>query len=140
MASLSDIRAGIAATINAAFPDTQCTGYNLPSAFAPAFEVELDRIVYDTGNQRGLDEWFFTIRGFATSGTDKAAQMRLDPWLDSTGAESVKAVFEANRTLGGTVGDARIVTMAKIAVFTPVGGATSFFGAEWTLRVLAVGN
>jgi hypothetical protein len=135
---LFDIRAGIAATIKAAFPDVQCTGYNITSAYAPAIEVELDRIVYDSANARGLDEWFFTIRGFAASGTDKAAQMRLDPWLDSTGAQSVKAVFEADRTLGGTVGDSRIVTMAKIAVFTV--DTTSFFGAEWTLRVLAVGD
>jgi len=139
VAALADIRAGIAANIRASFPDAQCTGYNIANALAPAFEVELDRIVYDRAMSRGLDEWFFTIRGFAASGTDKASQMRLDPWLSSTGAESVKAALESDRTLGGKVSDAHVVGMAKMAVFTAA-GSTDLFGAEWTLRVLAVGD
>jgi hypothetical protein len=139
VADLADIRAGIAANIRASFPDVQVTGYNIANALAPAFEVELDRIVYDGGMSRGLDEWFFTVRGFAASGTDKAAQMRLDPWLESTGSQSVKTALESDRTLGGSVGDARVVGMAKIAVFS-AGGTTDLFGAEWTLRVLAAGD
>jgi hypothetical protein len=138
VAALEDIRAGIAANLRTSFPDVNLTGYNIVNAIAPAIEVELDRIVYDSANARGLDEWFFTIRGFAKSGTDKAAQIRLDAWLDSTGAESVKAALEVDRTLGGVANDAHVVTMAKIAVFTA--GDTSFFGAEWTLRVLTVGD
>ena len=141
MASLKDIRAGITANLKAAFSNVNITGYAITNALAPAIEVELDRIVYDTAYGRGLDEWFFTIRGFAASGTDKAAQMRLDSWLASTGAESIKATLEADRTLGGVVDDARVVAMSKIAVFSAEGGATtSFFGAEWTLRVLATGD
>ena len=140
MAELADIRAGITANLRTAFPDINITGYNITNALAPAIEVELDRITYDASMQRGLDEWFFTIRGFAASGTDKAAQMRLDSWLASTGAESVKAALEVDRTLGGVVDDARVTAMAKIAVFTAEGGSTSFFGAEWTLRVLATGD
>ncbi len=138
MAELADIRAGIAANLKTSFPDTQITGYNITNALAPAFEVELDRIVYDMAMSRGLDEWFFTIRGFAASGTDKAAQMRLDPWLNSTGAQSVKAALEVDRTLGGTVSDARVVGVARMAVFSA--GSSNLFGAEWTLRVLAAGD
>lgn len=141
MAALDDIRAGIAANLKTAFPtNVNITGYNITNALAPAIEVELDRILYDSANQRGLDEWFFTIRGFAASGTEKAAQMRLDSWLASTGAESVKAALEVDPTLGGAASDARVIAMSKIAVFTAEGGATSFFGAEWTLRVLAAGD
>jgi hypothetical protein len=140
VADLADIRDGIRANIAAKFPDVQCTGYNITNALAPAFEVELDRIIYDRAMSRGLDEWFFTIRGFAASGTDKASQIKLDPWLSSTGAESVKAALESDRTLGGKVSDAHVVGMAKMAVFSPVGGSTSMFGAEWTLRVLAAGD
>jgi hypothetical protein len=66
--------------------------------------------------------------------------MRLDTWLSPTGTESVKSALEVDRTLGGVVNDARVVTMAKVAVFSLEGGATSFFGAEWTLRVLTTGN
>ena len=141
MAALEDIRAGITANLKTSFPtNVNITGYNITNALAPAIEVELDRIVYDSAMGRGLDEWFFTLRGFAASGTDKAAQMRLDGWLASTGAESVKAALEVDRTLGGVVSDARVVAMAKIAVFTAEGAATSFFGAEWTVRVLAAGD
>ena len=124
------------------FPEnTQITGYNLSNPYAPAFEVELDRIVYDQGMARGLDEWFFTIRGFATTGLDQASQMKLDSWLDSTGVESVKAALEIDRTLGGTVSDARVIGVTKIATFEPVASpGVNFYGAEWTLRVLAAGQ
>ena len=121
----------------AAYPDVAITGYNIVNALTPAFEVELDRIVYDSAGQRGLDEWFFTVRGFAASGTDKAAQMRLDPWLSSTGVESVKVALEAEPTLGGVANDCRVTSMAKMAVFKA--GDTNMFGAEWTLRVLVTG-
>jgi hypothetical protein len=139
VAALEDIRAGIAANLKTSFPDVNITGYNIVNALAPAIEVELDRIVYDAAMGRGMDEWWFTVRGFAKSGTDKAAQMRLDAWLASTGAESVKAALEVDRTLGGVASDSRVIAMGKIAVFTVEGGA-SFFGAEWTLRVLAEGD
>ena len=140
MADLADIRAGIAANIRAKFPDAMVTGYNIANALAPAFEVELDRIVYDQAMSRGNDEWTFTIRGFAASGTDKASQMRLDPWLSSTGAESVKAALESDRTLGGAVSDSFVVSMAKMAVFSPIGGSTDLFGAEWVFRAVAAGD
>ena len=140
MANLADIRAGIAANLKAAFPDSNITGYNMANALTPAFEVELDRIAYDSAMQRGLDEWFFTVRGFAAAGTDKASQMKLDPWLSSTGAQSVKAALEADRTLGGSVNDSRVTGVAKMAVFSPVGSDSSLFGAEWTLYAIATGD
>jgi hypothetical protein len=140
VAVLSDIRAGIAANINRVFTDAQCTGYLLTNPFAPAFEVELERIVYDTAMSRGLDEWFFTVRGFAASGTDSAAQMRLDPWLNSTGSQSVKTALEADRTLGGTVGDSHVIQISRIKVFTTTENTVGFFGAEWMLRALATGD
>lgn len=141
MAKLEDIRAGIAANIKAALGDVQCTGYLITNALAPAFEVELERIVYDGAMSRGLDEWFFTIRGFAASGTDRAAQMRMDAWIDSTGSQSVKTALEADRTLGGSVGDARVTQLGRVQAFSPVNSpGTTLFGAEWTLRVLAAGD
>lgn len=143
MASLADIRAGIAANIKARFSDAQCTGYLLENPFPPGFEVEIGTggIVYDGAMSRGHDEWFFTIRGFAASGTDVAAQMRLDPWLSSTGAESVKAALEADRTLGGTVSDSHVTRVSQVRAFSPISNPnTTFFGAEWTLRVIAAGD
>ena len=139
MANLAAIRAGIVANLRTAFPDNvQITGYNLSNPLAPAFEVEVDRVVFDSSMSRGLDEWLFTVRGFATSGTDQAAQQRLDPWLASTGGESVKAALESDRTLGGTVADSRVVQVTRVATFTA--SATSFYGAEWLLRVIAQGD
>lgn len=140
MAELADIRAGIAGLLNAALPDFMCTGYNLPNAYAPSIEVEPDRIVYDMAGQRGLDEWFFTLRVFAASGTDVAAQQRLDPLLNSTGSQSIKAIVEADRTLGGSVSDARIIGLAKVRVFSTTSGDVGYYGAELTLRVLAAGD
>lgn len=138
MPNLADIRSALASQIRDVFPDTQVTGYNLPNAFAPAFEVELDRIVYDGAMASGLAEAFFTIRGFASGGTDVASQMRLDPWLMSAGG-SLKDAIDSDRTLGGTVMDSRLISLSKIAVFSQDRGVTNFFGAEWTLRVLVSG-
>lgn len=141
MANLASIRAGFTGLLNTYFPDVHCTGYVLANPIAPAFEVELDRIVYDGAMSRGHDEWFFTIRGFSGASTERAAQMRLDSWMNSTGtSSSIKAAIESDRTLGGTVSDARVLTVAKVGVFKFQSAQIELYGAEWTVRVLAAGD
>jgi hypothetical protein len=147
MAELAKIRAGIAANIKARLPDVQCTGYLMENPYAPGFEVEIGSggVVYDLAMSRGLDEWFFTIRGFAASGLDRAAQMRLDAWLDSTGSQSVKAGLEAAKTLPvdgvATVSDSRVVRVGQVRAFSPIANpGITFFGAEWVLRAIAPGD
>ena len=143
MAELADIRAGIAAALKERLPEVQCTGYLMENPYAPGFEVELGStgIVYDLAMSRGLDEWFFTIRGFAASGLDRAAQMRLDGWLDSTGSTSVKTALEADRTLSASVSDSHVTRVGQVRVFSPIASPEiKYFGAEWILRAIAAGD
>lgn len=147
MADLAAIRAGITKVLSVAFPNAQVTGYLLENPYPPAFEVEIGggssagSVIFDHAMSRGLDEWWFTVRGFASSGTDKGAQQSLDKWLNSTGPDSVKAALEADRTLDGTVNDSRVTRVHHIRSFEPVASpGTRMYGAEWTLHVYAPGD
>ena len=142
MAYLADIRAGIAAAIKAAHPQSTCTGYLLESPVSPAFEVEFAGINYDRSMNRGLDEWRFTIRGLASSTVlDIGAQQKLDNWLASTGPESIKAALEDDKTLGGTVGNAWVERVGPVRQFEPISSpGTKYYGAEWVLVCLASGD
>lgn len=143
MADLSDVRAGFMAALKLRFPDAQVTGYLLENPYPPAFEVEIGSqgVIFDMGMQRGTDEWWFTIRGFAGSGTDKAAQERLDVWLSSSGSQSVKEAVEVDRTLSGSVDDCRVTRISQLRSFSPISNpGMSFFGAEWTVRVIGRGD
>lgn len=138
MAVLADIRAGIAANIKAVLPEAMVTGYALTTINVPAFEVEIESISYDEAMARGLDEWVFTVRGFAASGLDQNAQQKIDPWLDGSGDFSIKDALEADRTLGGSASDCRVIRVNKVRAYEPVASpGVAYFGAEWTLRVIA---
>lgn len=142
MARIADIRVGIADAIKAGLPNVKCTGFLLENPTSPAIEVELASITYDLSMGRGLDDYTFTIRGFASSGVlDEMAQRTLDTWLASTGTSSVKAALESDPTLGGTVNRARVERTGPIRTYTPISSpGSTFFGAEWTLRCHAPGD
>lgn len=141
MASLADIRAGIAANIKAVIPECTCTGYLLESPNSPAFEVEFAGKVYDRSMHRGLDEWAFTIRGLASSSLlDQEAQRKLDTWLASSGGVSIKAALEADKTLGGSVSDSFVQRVGPVREFTPISSpGTKYYGAEWVLVAVTSG-
>ena len=146
MADLAAIRAGIRDLLFSAFPASNVTGYLLVNSWTPAFEVEIGNagVVYDTAMQSGLDEWMFTIRGLAGQNLDLPAQMQLDAWFTTPGTSaspSVKWALEQDRTLGSTVSDSDVLTVSQVRSYTPIATpGSSFFGAEWTLRVIAPGH
>lgn len=139
MASLKDIRAGITAAIKSAIPQITCTGYLLQNFAPPAVEIEFNGIDYHRAMHDGLQEWEFLVRGLHSSSTmlDEQAQRNLDDWVDDAD-DSIKEALEADRTLGGVVFDCAVAKVGPIKLFTPVSApGTSYYGAEWTLRVLA---
>ncbi len=142
MAKLKNIRAGIAVNVLRSIPQSQCTGYLLENPQSPAFEVEFHGIDYEGSMSRGLDTYEFIVRGLASSSIlDAAAQQTLDLWLESTGATSIKAALEFDRSLGGSANDAEVIRVGPIREFSPISSpGTKYYGAEWTLRVLAPGD
>lgn len=142
MTELADIRAGLAANLNTALSGIQCTGYLLGSPTAPGFEIELhpNGVGFDRAMGRGLDEWFMIVRGYVASNLDLAAQKKLDLWLASSGATSVKAAIEADRTLGINDVDCVVTEATGYRQYTVASAPNvTYLGAEWTIRVLAPG-
>lgn len=142
-ADLKDIRLAIRDAIKAVLPQVQCTGYLLENPSPPSFEIELGAtgVVFDRTMQRGIDEWTFTVRGFAGSTLDETGQRTLDAWLNSSGGVSIKAAIESDRTLGGTVNDVQVERVGQIRSYSPIASPTvKFYGVEWTLQVVATGD
>lgn len=67
----------------------------------PAAVVEPVDIDYDEAMNRGLDTYRAFILVIVGRMSDRSSQDRLDAYLAGSGASSVKAALETDRTLGG---------------------------------------
>ncbi len=137
MAKLSAIREGLAANL-APLQDAQVSAYMLAAPTPPCIHVYPDEITYDRAMGRGEDDWQLVVHGFVGLTSDVGAQKRLDRWLASTGAESVKALIETDRTLDGACDDLFVQTCSGYRVYQ-LEGRPPTLGAEWTVLVIAKG-
>jgi hypothetical protein len=117
----------------------QSSAYMLSNPTPPCLQVVgIDATDYDTTFGRGGDAMTMIVQGFAGNAADVAAQVKLDEWLDTTGATSLKAAIETERpsavTLGGLVSSCLVVSSTGHRVFTLPNG-TDVVGAEWTLEI-----
>lgn len=138
MASLTDLREGVAANL-ASITGLQQSGYMLSNPTPPCAEVEPGPIAYDKAMQRGLDRYQLTVRVYVAFSTDIGAQKRLDEFLESTGATSIKAAIESDRTLAGACDALRVTGCTGYRAFTLPGGRIAL-GAEWTVEIFARGD
>lgn len=78
-----------------------------------------------------------TVTVVTSTAWNRTGQLKLAAYANPTGAQSVIAAIEADRTLGGTVEDCIVLD------FRPTGaeefGATGYYGGLFTLRVIATG-
>lgn len=132
MATLKDIRAGLAANLEA-IQGLQVSAYALSNPTAPCVEIVPADIEYDGAFGRGHDSWTVTVRVFVGMASDVGAQKRLDLHLASSGADSVKAAVESDATLGGAVDDCRVTTATGYRVY---GAEGRLLGAEWTVEAI----
>jgi len=113
MAGFSELREGLAVqlrtipaplTVHAAVPDRIVT----PAAIVtPGFEGE-PTIRFDSTMARGSDDFLFTVTLLVQYSDDVSAQDEMDAYLDGSGVRSVKAVIEADMSLGGIASFARV--------------------------------
>lgn len=131
MSLYADIRAGFVANLSSL--GIQSTGYMLASPTPPTIEVFPGTTTYDSTFQRGMDEAIWVVRITVAVSLEEAAQRRLDEYLERTGTDSVKALIEADRTLGGKVKDLRVeeATGHQVAIVD----AKQVLSAEWQVRV-----
>jgi len=96
--------------------DTVPDSVNIPSQGAMAVVGMLD-LTFDFTLNRGFDSATCSILVIVGRMSESAAQDRLDAYLASSGASSVKAAVEADKTLGGAVQTLR-VTQATSGMIT----------------------
>ncbi|GGK32144.1 hypothetical protein GCM10010124_26170 [Pilimelia terevasa] len=86
---------------------------------------------------RGRFQLAPTVTVLVSAGLDRVGQHKLAGYANPTGALSVVAAVEADKTLGGVVDDCHVVG------FRPLGleeiGLIGYYGGVFELRVIATG-
>jgi hypothetical protein len=108
--------------------------YDFPSSRVepPAAVLSLPETGYDVTLGGRSDAWEFPLWVLVSRADDKSAYAEMVPYLEAEGDRSIRAIIEADRTLGGTC-DTSAVTRAR-PQFVSVGG-TEFLAIEFTLEV-----
>lgn len=137
MAALSALKAGLAARLATI---TGLTAYSREpgSINGPAAVVELEEIAYDSTMSRGSDDYVLLVRLFVPMAENDVAQSTLDSYLDSSNSKSVKAVVEAEATLGGVADYARVSSVRDYRIREFAG--VPCVGVEILVEVCASGS
>jgi len=131
--SIELLRAGIAANIsNIAGLRTSVDIPDNPNP--PIAVIGISNVLYDQAFQRGLTEYNFVVTVIASRASDRHAQRRLDDYT-STGANSIKAAIESDKTLNGSAFDVRVTQMSNIGAVSL--GETSYLAADFAVQVYA---
>lgn len=94
------VRAGLGTALDT-ITGLRVFDYVPDSLSPPAAVVEPLEVDYDEAMKRGLDFYRAFILIIVGRMSDRSSQDRLDAYVAGSGASSVKAALEANRTLGG---------------------------------------
>lgn len=136
MATLKEIREGLALNLRTSINEIQATGYMMSDPTPPSAEIVPTRVEYDLAMARGLDRLSFIVRIFVSFTQDLGAQMKLDEYLAPSGARSVKVALESDVTLGGTVDDLHVTEQSGYQTWARE-GHPFVLGADWMVEVYA---
>lgn len=132
MASLTDIRAALAAAVQAGVPNLQASPYPLSSPEPPTAHVVPDEIDYHlTFGEGGAEGWSFRVQVFFAYVEDEGSQRNADEFINDG---TVRLALEDDPTLGGLVSDL-IVDRAQFRMWEPEANRP-MVGVEYFLRVL----
>ena len=134
MASITNIRTGLAtrlATITGL--RTSATMPDLPNP--PVAIVIPDNISFDDTFQRGMDTLTFRIFLVVGRADERTAQNSLDGFCATSGASSIKAAVEGDRTLGGAAFDCRVTNMRSYG--SVLISETTYLSCEFVVLVYA---
>ena len=134
MASITNIRTGLAtrlATITGL--RTAATMPDLPNP--PVAIVIPDNISFDDTFQRGMDTLTFRIFLVVGRADERTAQNSLDGFCATSGASSIKAAVEGDRTLGGAAFDCRVTNMRSYG--SVLISETTYLSCEFVVLVYA---
>ena len=134
MATISDLRAGLAANLatisglrtSAEIPDN----VNPPQAI-----IVFDRVEYHQSFKNGLASYEFNIQLIVSRVDERNAQKRLDAYCSTEGASSVRLAVESDKTLGGKAFDCFVSQMSSYGSINI--GDNQYLAAEFQVQVLA---
>lgn len=132
---MAQIRSGLATRLAAISGDYQVSAYQLSAPTPPCLVVSRGPITYDQTMGRGGDEMRFTVIAYVQFTTDQGSQKKLDVLAAPSGVGSLKAVVEADKTLGGVVDDTWVSEATEERVYEAP-GKPPMLGCEWTVLVL----
>ena len=103
----------------------------------PSLYVDGGEVSFDFAMNRGADILNFNLVALVPmAGPDASTQQLLDSLRDRTGSLSIKALVEADKTLGGACKTLRVTRMTRPQVYeTP--GQPARIGCEWAVEVYA---
>lgn len=101
----------------------------------PAAVIQRNVTNYDATMADGSDDWEYIATLMVPWADPKVAQAAMSKYLDRTGATSIKAVIEAEDTLGGVV-DFAVVKTASEEVIRTI-GEVEYLAVDFTIGVTA---
>ena len=134
MASITDIRAGLATQIGAV-PGLRTTTETPDTISPPIAIINVSNVSYDKAGSRGLDEYNFVVTVIVGRVGERTAQRLLDSYVSTTGASSVKLAIESDRTLAGKCDTLRVTDMRNYG--QTVIGEVTYLAAEFNVVVYA---
>lgn len=141
MATLFDIRAALAANLST-LRGVQVSAYVLGNPTPPCLWVRPDPsagIEYHGAMRNGLEFWHMLVQAQVGLLSDIGAQQKLDEMLATSGATSVKAALESDRTLGGVAADLKVDRCSGYQEFGRQDGST-VLGCDWSVTVYMNGG
>lgn len=134
MAELSAIRTALAEKIGSI--NGLRTAATVPDQVNPPIAVIIpERVTYDEAYARGLVVYTFIVQVVVGKVSERTAQNRLDGFVNPTGATSIKAAIENDKSLGGVVFDSRVTEMTTYTVVQI--GDIAYLSCEFRVTVLA---
>lgn len=101
----------------------------------PTAIVILNGISYHRAMVNGLTEYNFVVQLIVGRAAERQAQRYLDLYADVTGASSVKAALESNRTLNGVAQDLVVTAMPNLGSI--IVNEQNYLAADFTVTVYA---
>ncbi len=134
MASITDLRAGIAANL-ATISGLRAAAEIPDQPNPPVAVVQLADVDYDQTFNRGMTLYNFDVTVLVGRASERSAQRALDAYCSSTGTSSIKLAIESNRTLSGIAYDTRVSQLRSVGSTTVQD--TTYLAAEFTVQCYA---
>jgi len=93
------------------------------------------KIDFDSSFGRGMDEYTFKVVVIAARASERSAQSTLDGYCNPSGATSIKAALQSDKTLGGNAFDLRVTELSDYGPLSI--GETQYMAATFNVTVIA---